>query len=239
MEFSSLQNLFDYVKRDRYAVSDAEWEEARHPRDDSGQFASGNGDNSEETAEARKIPRHIKETKRAELKDKLQAYIKQGFIKNKDIEKANISQKSIDKMGCDKALNKSLVNGFSVNELMTQRNGLVSFSPRLGELFPTAELKRTDPDRNNDPNVRDMKRFRKDFITCEGKKASAWITVKNSTQHGNRLYTIEVMELKKADEKSAIRGGAEKQTHASSINIADNAPEVKSIAELWRMIKSA
>lgn len=231
MEFTSLQNLFDYAKRDRYTVTDAEWEESKHPRDESGQFANGNGDDSEETAEARKIPRHIKETKRAELKDKLQTYIKQGFIKNKDIEKANISQKSIDKMGCDKALNKSLVNGFSVDEHYDA-------AERLGELFPTTDLKRTDPDRNNDPNVRDMKRFRKDFITCEGKKASAWITVKDSAQHGNKLYTIEVMELKMADEKSALRGGAEKQTHASLTIIADNAPEVKSIAELWRTIKS-
>ena len=82
MEFTSLQNLYDYAKRDRYTVTDAEWEESKHPRDESGQFANGNGDDSEETAEARKIPRHIKETKRAELKDKLQTYIKQGFIKN-------------------------------------------------------------------------------------------------------------------------------------------------------------
>lgn len=62
--------------------------------------------------------------------------------------------------------------------------------------------------------------------------------MKNSAQHGNKLYTIEVMELKMADEKSALRGGAEKQTHASLVIIADNAPEVKSIAELWRTIKS-
>lgn len=41
MEFSSLQNLFDYAKRDRYSVTDAEWEEARHPRDDSGQCKNG------------------------------------------------------------------------------------------------------------------------------------------------------------------------------------------------------
>lgn len=62
--------------------------------------------------------------------------------------------------------------------------------------------------------------------------------MKNSAQHGNKLYTIEVMELKMADEKSALRGGAEKQTHASLTIIADNDPEVKSIAELWRTIKS-
>lgn len=36
MEFSSLQNLFDYAKRDRYTVTDAEWEESKHPRDESG-----------------------------------------------------------------------------------------------------------------------------------------------------------------------------------------------------------
>lgn len=41
-----------------------------------------------------------------------------------------------------------------------------------------------------------------------------------------------------ADEKSALRGEAEKQTHASLTIIADNAPEVKSIAELWRTIKA-
>ena len=48
----------------------------------------------------------------------------------------------------------------------------------------------------------------------------------------DRLYTIEVMELKKADEKSAISGGADKQTHASIKNVTDVHPKVKSIFEI-------
>lgn len=42
MEFNSLQELCDYIKRDRYTVTDGKWNESDHPRGqpgNSGQFA--------------------------------------------------------------------------------------------------------------------------------------------------------------------------------------------------------
>lgn len=43
MHFESLKNIFDYVKRDKYSISDAEWNEQKHPRgqpENKGQFTS-------------------------------------------------------------------------------------------------------------------------------------------------------------------------------------------------------
>lgn len=43
MVFDSLQDLFNYATRDKYSITDAEWEESKHPRgqpENKGQFAS-------------------------------------------------------------------------------------------------------------------------------------------------------------------------------------------------------
>ena len=139
MEFSSLQNLFDYAKRDRYSVTDAEWEEARHPRDDSGQFANRNGESE-----------------------------------------------------------------------------------------------------HNQTNVR-IERFLSQPIKLKsGKEARACITVKHSLdRNGHNIYSLEAMDIKNALEKTRAKGQPKDSDCPHTDNITHDMTEVKSIAGLWRIIKSA
>ena len=224
MEFSSLQNLFDYAKRDRYAVTDAEWEEAKHPRDESGQFASGNGDSEKKQGAAAKL--------RDEFNRNTNKYLNTDF-KNKstgiNARFSNESQKEIRSN-----VYNSKMNGFTIQEHFEVAN-------QIKELFENSELIKEHSDtKHNQPTVK-MERFlSKSLKLKSGKEVRACITVKHSLdKNGHNIYSLEAMDIKNALEKTRAKGQPQNRGLSNNLNITHDMSEVKSIAGLWRIIKSA
>ncbi|WP_288621113.1 hypothetical protein [uncultured Treponema sp.] len=223
----TIQEMFSSVKRYGY-VADNKIDENGMEHGNNGQFVQKGKQTEFEYAS--KVPYETRTKYRNNLADKLKDYVTKGVIENSTIGTTKISKHTIGKLGSDKALNKSMANGFTPEEHFDA-------AERVVDLYKNAELKLTHPDKDNDPNIISIKRFNQIFITCNHQKARAWITVKESKQHGHRLYSIEVMEIEKAGEHPAIKSGAELNQSVATDNIAHEAPEVKSIAGLWNMIK--
>lgn len=224
MEFSSLQNLFDYAKRDRYMVTDAEWEESKHPRDESGQFASRNGDSEKKQGAAAKL--------RDEFNRNTNKYLNTDF-RNKstgiNARFSNESQREIRSR-----TNNTKENGFTLQEHFEVAN-------QIKELFEDSELIKEHSDtKHNQTNVR-IERFLSQPIKLKsGKEARACITVKHSLdRNGHNIYSLEAMDIKNALEKTRAKGQPKDSDCPHADNITHDTAEVKSIAGLWRMIKSA
>ena len=112
--------------------------------------------------------------------------------------KAVFNTDQINKMVSNTAVNKSLRNGYSQDQhLEAARN--------IRQLFEDSYLSSTDPDKNNDQNIKSIKRFKVD-TTVEGENATALITVKESVQHGHRIYSVELEKLEKPVEKGERAG---------------------------------
>ena len=124
---------------------------------------------------------------RKDLKNNLQDSL--GLHKNKKTGiEANLSGDSINKMGSEKAIEKSKANGFSVDEHFEVANKIV-------ELYENADLTKTRPDKNNSPDLKSIKHFDSEATLRSGEKAIAHITVKESVVNGHKIYSVEVMNL--------------------------------------------
>ena len=223
----TIQEMFDSVKRYGYVI-DNKIDENGMEHGNNGQFVQKG--KQPEFEYASKVPYETRTKYRNNLADKLKVYVTKGVIENNTIGTTKISKHTIGKLGSDKALNKSMANGFTPEEHFDA-------AERVVDLYKNAELKLTQPDKDNDPNIISIKRFNQIFITCNHQKARAWITVKESKQYGHRLYSIEVMEIEKAGENPAIKSGAELNQTVAVNNISHGRAEFNSIEELWKMIK--
>jgi len=110
---------------------------------------------------------------------------KMGDYSNGNGITAHFNSRSIKKMTSDKALNKSLENGFT----KSQHFETVSRAPNL---FKTSKLVSVQKDKNDSDNVLSIKRLSADFKLKSGKKATAYFTVKETKQNGHTLYSIEL-----------------------------------------------
>ena len=110
---------------------------------------------------------------------------------------AQLGTKGINKMVSNAAVDKSKANGF------TEAQHLEA-AENIKQLYEEAQLTRTEPDKNQKPNVLSIKRFHSD-TRVGGEEAVAKITVKESIDAGHRIYSIELEELNKpAELKSDI-----------------------------------
>ncbi|WP_307771104.1 hypothetical protein [uncultured Treponema sp.] len=92
--------------------------------------------------------------------------------------------------------------------------------------------------KHNQTNVRIERCLSQPIKLKSGKEARACITVKHSLdRNGHNIYSLEAMDIKNALAKTRAKGQDHKGDSSSNSNITDNAPEVKSIAGLWNMIK--
>lgn len=112
------------------------------------------------------------------------------------------SKNSISKLSSDKAIKKSIVNGFSIKDHFEA-------AKNIKELFENAELFGKFKDRDNDPNIIAMYRFQIPVKLSSGKMGFAYITTKEVKIHGNRMYSIEILLNKKSlplskDERSRL-----------------------------------
>lgn len=125
---------------------------------------------------------------KAELQEKVQGKPIHNKATNTD---AILSSTGIKKMLSDKAVNKSIANGFTEEEHLEA-------AEQIKSLFEEAELAEERPDtKNNDSNVT-IKRYTSGTeVGKENKKAVAKITVKETVENGQRIYSVELEEITK------------------------------------------
>ena len=141
--------------------------------------------------EAHYIPSHKEYLQRIELRKQLQIKLRplvNTKLTNKNtLIDANFTSRSIGKLGSDKAINKSVLNGFS-----TQEHFEAAF--KIKQLYEMSDFIGRFLDDRNDPNVIAMYRFQIPIILSSGRKAFAYISTKEVKIHGNRTYTIELLK---------------------------------------------
>ncbi|EQB3613442.1 PBECR2 nuclease fold domain-containing protein, partial [Campylobacter upsaliensis] len=123
-------------------------------------------------------------TQRQEIKSTLKAKINQAITNENTGEKAILTNKGISKMLSDKAISKSVDNGFSREEHL-RAVGVVD------ELFKRAKRafsKRDEKDKNLS-----IYRYNAPF-----KNANALMTLKEYKQNGKRIYSLELENLEAA-----------------------------------------
>lgn len=113
-----------------------------------------------------------------------------GAYRNEDsgIE-ANLNGRSLKKLGSDKAIEKSKANGFTISEHFEA-------AAKIRELYIKAKLVETSPDKKGSAQILSIKRFVAPFTLKSGRKATAYITVKESIDSGHKIYSVELMEQK-------------------------------------------
>ena len=109
---------------------------------------------------------------------------------------ARLSSSAKGKLVSNKATGKSTANGFTRN----QHNAMAAM---IGDLFEDAILQSTRPDRNDDANILSIKRFATE-VRFSSLKAVAWITVKESRQHGHHIYSVEAIKLEALGRKVEV-----------------------------------
>ena len=120
---------------------------------------------------------------------------------------ARLSSSAKGKLVSNKATGKSKANGFT----REQHNAMAA---RVGELFEIARMVESRPDRGGDANILSIKRFAVNVFFGE-KGAVAWITVKESKQHGHHIYSVEAIKLETLDRIVEVVSG--NTPHASSV----------------------
>ena len=121
----------------------------------------------------------------------IKKWANQELINDKTGIKAKISATQRNKLISKAAKRKSAVNGFSANS----HNQAVAI---IDKLFKHARLLMEHSDRNNDPNIKSMKRFISPIFIDEG-PAVAYLTVKESMEHGHRIYSLELTDIEKLE----------------------------------------
>jgi len=90
-------------------------------------------------------------------------------------------------MTSDAAVEKSMANGFSAEQHYTVASDIIFLFKASTKLFEHT-------DRNGDINVKAMHRF---ATPLNIKDAVAYITVKESAEHGKTIYSVEIIEMEK------------------------------------------
>ena len=125
---------------------------------------------------------------------------------------ARLSSSAKGKLVSNKATGKTTANGFS----RRQHNAIEA---NVGMLFEIARLAESRPDRMGDANILSIKRFYS-LVSFGQKNAIAWITVKESIQHGHHIYSVEGIKAEAFDRKvEVVSGNAPHASNASTPNM--------------------
>ncbi len=100
---------------------------------------------------------------------------------------ARLASRGAGKLVSDEAVEKTSRNGFT-------RGQHYALASKIDTLFENAVLIEDRPDRDGDVNIKSIKRFAHP-VTIGTTDAVAWITVKESTKHGNRIYSVEGIKI--------------------------------------------
>ena len=135
---------------------------------------------------------------------------------------AQLSSSAKGKLVSNKATGKSTANGFTRN----QHNVLAG---NVGMLFETSRLVESRPDRSGDANVLSIKRFARE-VRFGYQRAVAWMTIKESRQHGHHIYSVEAIKVEALDRIVEVVSG--NTPHASSAS-TENRIASSPIAVKW------
>jgi len=119
---------------------------------------------------------------------------------------ARLSSSAKGKLVSNKAAGKSKANGFTSD----QHNALAA---NIDSIYVASNFVSSRPDKDGDVNIVSIKRFA-GRVAFGRKKAVAWITVKESRQHGHHIYSVEAIKLEALDRKVEVVSG--NTPHASS-----------------------
>lgn len=179
----------------------SDFNEADHPRDESGRFTSKGEGEKESLKKYGKLKSTAIKTSISTIR---QAKATLDTIKNKDIVNketgivAQVSSRGINKMLSNVAVEKSKVNGFS-------RTEHYSTASHIKELFEKARLIEIRADKHNDPNIKSIKRFFTPVILSDTQKGFALMTLKESIEHGDKIYSVELTKIiKPIDMQKAV-----------------------------------
>ena len=140
---------------------------------------------------------------------------------------AQLSSSAKGKLISNKATGKSKANGFT----REQHNVIAA---NVGLLFEAARLVESRPDRDSDANILSIKRFARNVIFGK-KKAAAWITVKESKQHGHHIYSVEAIKVEALDRIVEVVSG--NTPHASSASTQSRITSLTRFVNwLWRCV---
>jgi len=102
--------------------------------------------------------------------------------------RARIYTNQRNKIVSKAALNKSLANGFNAEQHFAVAAG-------IRKVWENAALVESRDDSNDDPNIASIKRFAA-MIQLDDEPVTAYLTAKESVEHGHRIYSLELMEVK-------------------------------------------
>lgn len=135
---------------------------------------------------------------------------------------AQINAVQANKIVSNEAVRKSINNGFSSKE----HNAAAAIIDRL---WKYATLGKSAPDRNNDPNIASIKRFVSP-VFFGNKSAYAYITAKESVEHGHRIYSLELEKLEALTGK--LKGHIPSSASAQDANSIPNLPSPRQGGEM-------
>ena len=128
------------------------------------------------------------------------------FINRSTGIRARLSSSAKGKLVSNKATGKSKANGFT----REQHNALAA---NIDSIYVESTLVSSRPDREGDANIISIKLFSRK-VAFGNNPAVAWITVKESRQHGHHIYSVEAIKLEALDRKVEVVSGY--APHASS-----------------------
>lgn len=167
---------------------------------------------------------------RAEIKQELKPILHTDIKNEVTGINAKIAMEGLNKMTSGPAIKKSVDNGFTGNQHFEAVKKIV-------DLYKKARLIKTHADKNGSKDVQ-IKRFVAQDKMKDGTNYDALITVKESVEHGHRIYSLELDEINKAalrwtvNDDGTLTPEDKPSTGNLQNNITDIAPEVKSVFEI-------
>lgn len=167
---------------------------------------------------------------RAEIKQELKPILHTDIKNEATGINAKIAMEGLNKMTSGPAIKKSVDNGFTGSQHFEAVKKIV-------DLYKKARLIKTHADKNGSKDVQ-IKRFVAQDKMKDGTNYDALITVKESVEHGHRIYSLELDEINKAalrwtvNDDGTLTPEDKPSTGNLQNNITDTAPEVKSVFEI-------
>lgn len=140
-----------------------------------------------------------KDTPIAQLRNKtkiiLNGLLNQKITNKNDGRVAMISAQGRDKILSSEACKKSVNNGFSKEEHF-------SASEHIKELYENSAYIRSEPPQNNSADIKNYHRYVAD-LEVNQKPAQALLTLKELIKDGNRIYSLELQEIRPLSQTQA------------------------------------
>ncbi|WP_459178053.1 LPD3 domain-containing protein, partial [Helicobacter bilis] len=147
---------------------------------------------------------------RNDLKEALMPYLNKEIVNKETGIIAQISTTGLSKISSKKAVDKSIANGFTRDEHFKVAQDLKS-------LFENSKLKESHADTKARDEIQAVHRFTKS-LQINGSQAEAKITLFENNQAGNKIYSLELEELKSTSlSPSAPQTKAEVADKAQSV----------------------